>query len=751
MRRGVRESVAFARRRSGELRPRRRAVDRAAIGKWDIVWQLVSCRKVSGNIGIVGLWKCGIMRLWDYGIGLRRLQFQNSVMVHFHNCTISQSISPAACGYDACCKYTRQFFGFVNEWTKLADLNIFGLPDYLEPNACLRKLFHGNFELMDKILARFGFCCFCIIRSNAGGSTEQLVSKTAAADSLLRQRSAYLNTACSKFYDSILKFVFCHASALLQSHNSTISYFHNYTISQFNPVIRVESVYINNCLFHLLSSKKIGPQTLRSKTLFRVGRTVRLDMNLLTGSVGIVPSIIFVRNRVLTVAFANILLSSPVLCGQKNENALRNNSCGGGCGSLREAMRRGARESVAALQTFEPYAEETVVDDISSVRLVEEVAFFQLCGGGADGGGGWKRVPPDETACGYGFHKTFPADGLQDGLFGRRLASEKVEVEWLGLRHEFIDGVVDSPCGIKPISVHPYAVEDSLDIPRYSIEAVVEMAERLGIEWSPVVAEEPCGEFLVFPGVDGPKRHELGTLVERALGRDEHFVHHVLLGSGEDKVRVWHELDVASQERLDSLFGEFANLLELVDGDGDFAFVRCDVVERVLQGGLRLGWGEIEGEREGSVFLRGHRRAAALEERDHLPSNALRCGVKAAENGGGECLYEGREVLDRKDVEIDRGMVFFKDAKGVVDEAGLSVAARRDERHVPAVGYRGDELPRLVGTIAEVFGASVATYQKRVVEFHARHYTINSTAATKISRRKFRRGMSTRNSEVWKG
>ena len=233
-----------------QLRPRRRSVDRAPMrSDWYHFRQLALRRKVAGDIGIVGLWKFGIMRLWDYGIGLRHFQFQNSVMVHFHNCTISKSISSAACGHDACCKYTRQFFGFVNEWTKLADLNIFGLPDYLEPNACLRKLFHGNLELVDEILARFGFCCFCIIRCNAGGSTEQLVCKTAAADSLLRQRSAYLHTACSKFYNSILKFVLCHASTLLQSHNSTISYFHNFTISQFITVVQVVAVYVNNCLF----------------------------------------------------------------------------------------------------------------------------------------------------------------------------------------------------------------------------------------------------------------------------------------------------------------------------------------------------------------------------------------------------------------------------------------------------------------------------------------------------------------------
>ena len=268
-----------------QLRPRRRAVDRAAIGKWNIVWQLVSCRKVRRNIGIVGLWKCGIMRLWDYGIGSRRFQFQNSVMVHFHNCTISQLISPAACGYDACCKYTRQFFGFVNEWTKLADLNIFGLPDYLEPNAGLGKLFHGNFELMDKILARFGFCCFCIIRCNASGSTEQLVCKTAAADSLLRQCSAYLHTACSKFYNSILKFVFCHASALLQSHNSTISYFHNFTISQFITVVKIEPIDID-IYFHCLENAKAGlspglapPQQCLGGWLERILPNIRLWRN----------------------------------------------------------------------------------------------------------------------------------------------------------------------------------------------------------------------------------------------------------------------------------------------------------------------------------------------------------------------------------------------------------------------------------------------------------------------------------------
>ena len=55
------------------------------------------------------------------------------------------------------------------------------------------------------------------------------------------------------------------------------------------PVIEIATVYI--CYrFHLPSIKKIGSQTLRSKTLFRVGKALRLDVNPLKGSALIVPN-----------------------------------------------------------------------------------------------------------------------------------------------------------------------------------------------------------------------------------------------------------------------------------------------------------------------------------------------------------------------------------------------------------------------------------------------------------------------------
>ena len=157
--------------------------------------------------------------------------------------------------------------------------------------------------------------------------------------------------------------------------------------------------------------------------------------------------------------------------------------------------------------------------------------------------------------------------------------------------------------------MRPNSVEDALDVPRYSGEAVVEMAERLARECTSVAPEEPGGEFPVFSGVDRTEGHELRALVERSFGRDEHCIHHVLSGAGEDEVRIRHELDVASQKRFRSLFRKLANLLELVDCDRDLASARCDVVEGVLQRCLGLRRREVEGKSEmqkiAYMFLRG--------------------------------------------------------------------------------------------------------------------------------------------------
>ncbi len=67
--------------------------------------------------------------------------------------------------------------------------------------------------------------------------------------------------------------------------------------SSQKAMIEISSVNVGYCL-HRLTVKKKRSQTLRPKTSLRVGRTVRLDMNLLTGSVGSVPNRRMVRKGV---------------------------------------------------------------------------------------------------------------------------------------------------------------------------------------------------------------------------------------------------------------------------------------------------------------------------------------------------------------------------------------------------------------------------------------------------------------------
>ena len=88
------------------------------------------------------------------------------------------------------------------------------------------------------------------------------------------------------------------------------------------------------------------------------------------------------------------------------------------------------------LQTLKPKTEEPVIDDVSRVCPVEQVAFRQLGCCRTDRGSGRERVACDEISAGYGLHNTLSANRLQDGLFGGCLASQKVEVERFRLRDE---------------------------------------------------------------------------------------------------------------------------------------------------------------------------------------------------------------------------------------------------------------------------------------------------------------------------
>ncbi len=156
------------------------------------------------------MWKCGSVKICKY---------ENMEM---------PSGTVAAGGYDTSGKYARKFNRFVNEKLKFTLLNVFAFADYLKPNPRLGEFFHRNLYLMDEVFARFGFGCLGIVGGDARCGTENLVCKTAAADSFDRQRNADFYAARGKLDDSILKISF-HTRSFPYFHNSIFSQFHNST------------------------------------------------------------------------------------------------------------------------------------------------------------------------------------------------------------------------------------------------------------------------------------------------------------------------------------------------------------------------------------------------------------------------------------------------------------------------------------------------------------------------------------------
>ena len=67
--------------------------------------------------------------------------------------------------------------------------------------------------------------------------------------------------------------------------------------SSQQAIVEIVAVYVNNCLFHF-SHKMQGASTFRLKPPRRIGRASRVEYNPLTGSVGIIPNIISWRNGV---------------------------------------------------------------------------------------------------------------------------------------------------------------------------------------------------------------------------------------------------------------------------------------------------------------------------------------------------------------------------------------------------------------------------------------------------------------------
>ena len=248
------------------LRPRRRAVDRAAVGN-------------------VKMWNCGNVKVWKYENGLGLLSI--------------------ACCDDACGEYSCQFNGFSDKGIQLAMFNVVAFNDDFEPHSCLGEFFHRNLQFMDEVFAGFRLGCFGIVGGNACCRAKYLIGKTVAADFLYRQCSACFDATCCKFHYAIFKLNFHGHTSFPYFHIFTVSYLHNFTILSVKPfdaivaakkpIVKVPRINIDVCShFH----KMQGASTFRLKPPRRIGRASRVEYNPLTGSVGIIPNIIPWRNGV---------------------------------------------------------------------------------------------------------------------------------------------------------------------------------------------------------------------------------------------------------------------------------------------------------------------------------------------------------------------------------------------------------------------------------------------------------------------
>ena len=289
------------------------------------------------------------------------------------------------------------------------------------------------------------------------------------------------------------------------------------------------------------------------------------------------------------------------------------------------------------------------------------------------------------------------------------------------------DGPFDLRVGAERRPRLPDLVQHGLDIPGHAAEAAVEAAEDVLVDPPALRGEELPGEREVAVAGDHVEIQDLGGLVERAPRHHEHLGHQVPARPGEHEHDPRDELHVAAQQRLDALLGVFPHLLELVDGHDDPAPARLEVVEHLLERGLGVGRGDVEGELDRAVGLGRGRRAAALEEPPDDGDGLLHGGVERTEHGGGEGPGESGQVARRVDVEVDAGAVGRQAGERVADETRLSVAARGDERDVAVVLDRTEQLFGLLDAIAEVFRTGVAGGQKGVFELHEGESTTTPT------------------------
>ena len=274
------ESVSFSRRRGGRLCPRCRAVDRAAMrSDGEHFWKLAFCRKIPGNVPAL----CGVES--EVGWTLTGIE---------HDCPPFEFVAHEIERCDE--------IRIAGDDDKCVGCVCVGVMEKRSGEIYIRPLFFDLYHMNKSVCG-----CRTFLTADIDGRNPCLVLVVVALDdihSAVRAESLKVDVLsfnrrwvvriCLGAGGEVLdgcKLVVFAKMGMIEHGSDKRGDVKPFAVgmSAQQSVIEIAAVDVGDSL-HLHSIKKIGPQTLRSKTLFRVGRTLRLDMNLLRGSVHIVPN-----------------------------------------------------------------------------------------------------------------------------------------------------------------------------------------------------------------------------------------------------------------------------------------------------------------------------------------------------------------------------------------------------------------------------------------------------------------------------
>ena len=267
-----------------QLRPRRRAVDRAAMrsNRYD-VGKLALCREIAWNVRVVGS-----RSLKMVGHGFAWIEYKH----RFPKFAAERLNRPSLIGIAG---YQNKAFGIgAHGIDKGGNSKVYVRTFLLKLND-MRHSGNGFFASFALFVDMGKPCLFLAVKSFDDFHSAK--GRECLEIYFLAFFGGYVMRICADTSREILygeDFMFFLEHCVGKC--AKVEPFTALRSSQ-QAIVEIVAVYVNNCLFHF-SHKMQGASTFRLKPPRRIGRASRVEYNPLTGSVGIIPNIISWRNGV---------------------------------------------------------------------------------------------------------------------------------------------------------------------------------------------------------------------------------------------------------------------------------------------------------------------------------------------------------------------------------------------------------------------------------------------------------------------